>query len=71
MTDLVIGKTIPEARRIIDEYMKMIDNQEFDPSILEEAVAFKNVYRQANRIKCATIGWNALKDLLEESEDRK
>ncbi|MBQ2582362.1 MAG: SUF system NifU family Fe-S cluster assembly protein [Erysipelotrichaceae bacterium] len=71
MTDLVIGKTIPEARRIIDEYMKMIDNREFDPSILEEAVAFKNVYRQANRIKCATIGWNALKDLLEESEDRK
>ena len=71
MTDLVIGKTIPEARRIIDEYMKMIDNREFDPSILEETVAFKNVYRQANRIKCATIGWNALKDLLEESEDRK
>ena len=71
MTDLVIGKSIPEARHIIDEYLKMIDNQEYDPSVLEEAVAFKNVYRQANRIKCATIGWNALKDLLDESEDQE
>ena len=69
MTDLVIGKTVPEARHIIDEYLKMIDDREYDPSVLEEAVAFKNVYRQANRIKCATIGWNALKELLEESED--
>jgi len=69
MTDLVIGKTVPEARKIIDEYLKMIDHQEYDPDLLQEAVAFKNVYRQANRIKCATIGWNALKDLLDESEE--
>ena len=70
MTDLVIGKTVSEAREIIDEYLKMIDHQEYDPERLQEAVAFKNVYRQANRIKCATIGWNALKDLLDESEEK-
>ena len=40
----------------------------FTPEKLEEAVAFKNVYKQANRIKCATIGWNAMKQMIEESE---
>lgn len=69
MGDLLIGKTITEAKKIIDEYFKMIENKEYDADMLEEAVAFKNVYKQANRIKCATIGWNAMNELLEKKED--
>ena len=71
MGDLLIGKTIAEAKKIIDEYFKMIENKEYDADMLEEAVAFKNVYKQANRIKCATIGWNAMNELLEKKEDEK
>ena len=71
MGDLLIGKTIAEAKKIIDEYFKMIENKEYDDDMLEEAVAFKNVYKQANRIKCATIGWNAMNELLEKKEDEK
>ena len=69
MGDLLIGKNKKEAKKIIDEYFKMIENKEYDPEVLEEANAFKNVYKQANRIKCATIGWNALSELL-ENEDK-
>ena len=65
MTDLLIGKTIEEAKAIIDEYFMMIDGKEYDEEVLQEAVAMKNVYKQANRIKCATIGWNAIQALLE------
>ena len=65
MTDLLIGKTIDEAKAIIDEYFMMIDGKEYDEEVLQEAVAMKNVYKQANRIKCATIGWNAIQALLE------
>ncbi|HCJ15317.1 MAG TPA: SUF system NifU family Fe-S cluster assembly protein, partial [Erysipelotrichaceae bacterium] len=32
---------------------------------------FKNTYKQANRIKCATIGWNGLERLIDESEGKK
>ena len=46
----------------------MIDQQEYDEELLQEAVAFANVGRQANRIKCATIGWKALEEILDESE---
>ena len=58
-------KTKEEAKAIIDEYFKMIDGKEYDEEMLQEAVAMKNVYKQANRIKCATIGWKAIQSILE------
>lgn len=68
MSELVKGKSIEEARHINEEYRKMIDKQEYDADLLEEAVAFQNVGNQANRIHCATIGWDALVALMDESE---
>ncbi len=68
MTDLLEGKTIPEARVIIDNYFAMVDGKEYDADLLQEAVAMKNVYKQANRIKCATIGWRGINKLINESE---
>ena len=65
------GKTVEEADKIIDNYFNMIEEKDYDPSLLEEAVAMKNVHKQANRIKCATIGWKAMKEMLEESEEKK
>lgn len=71
MSELLRGKTIVEANVIIDNYFKMIDQKEYQKDVLEEAIAFHNVGSQANRIKCATIGWNAIKELIEESEGIK
>ena len=71
MTDLLKGKTIEEAKKIINNYFNMIDAKEYDPDVLEEAVALKNVYKQANRIKCATIGWKAINQMIDESEEKK
>ena len=47
----------------------MIDQKEYDEELLEEAIAFHNVGSQANRIKCATIGWKAMEEMIEESEE--
>ncbi len=68
MADLVKGKSIEEARRIIAEYYAMIDGREYNEDLLEEAVALQGVSKQANRIKCATIGWHGLEQLINESE---
>lgn len=68
MSELILGKSVEEAKEIIQNYYAMIDQQEYDPDLLQEAVAFANVGKQANRIKCATIGWKAMEELLEESE---
>ena len=69
MCDLIVGKTIEEAKHIMNEYNKMIDGQEFDEELLEEAIAFHGVGKQANRIKCATIGWRGIDAILNESEE--
>ena len=68
MTELLIGKTIDEARVIIKNYMNMIFEKDYDPEMLEEAIAFYNTHKQANRIKCATLGWKGITQLIDESE---
>lgn len=68
LTELVKGKTLKEAKEIIDNYFAMIDQKDYDPDLLEEAIAFEGVGQQANRIKCATIGWKALDEMIEEEE---
>ncbi len=69
MTELLRNKTTAEAREIIDNYFRMIDGLDYNSELLEEAVAMKNVYKQANRIKCATIGWRAIDQMIRESEE--
>ena len=70
MTELLKGKTLDEAKEIIANYFRMVDGLEYNGEILEEAVAMKNVYKQANRIKCATIGWRAIDQIIKESEEQ-
>lgn len=66
LTDLVKGKTLPEAQEILDAYFAMVDGRPFDDDLLEEAVAFEGVAKQPNRIGCATIGWRALQEMMQE-----
>ena len=70
MSELLKGKRVEEAKDIIANYFHMIDQQDYDEEKLEEALAFHNVGSQANRIKCATIGWKAMEEMIEESEER-
>ena len=71
MSELLKGKTTQEAKEIMDNYFKMIDQKEYDEDVLDEAIAFQNVGKQANRINCATIGLKAMREMIKESEDGK
>lgn len=64
MCDLLKDKKKDEALNIIKQYDNMIHEQPFDESFLEEAVVFINTSKQAARIRCATIGWNAADAIL-------
>ena len=70
LSELLKGKQLEEAHTIIDNYHQMIDGKAYDEEMLEEAVALKGVGKQANRIKCATIGWKAIEEMIEESEGK-
>ena len=66
MCDLLKGKDINEGRKIIDAFQKMIHEEEFDADLLDEAIVFINTSKQAARIRCATIGWNAAEEILKD-----
>lgn len=66
MCDLVIGKTTKEAEYIFEQYTNMIYEKPYDDSVLEEALVFINTSKQAARIKCATIGWNGLDQIIKD-----
>ena len=68
MSELLTGKSVEEASTIIDNYLAMIHEEEFDLELLDEAIVFINTSKQAARIKCATIGWNGLKKILTGEE---
>ena len=68
MCDLLVGKSKDEALKIIEQYHHMIHEEEFDFDLLGEAVAFKNTSKQAARIRCATIGWDAADKMIKENK---
>ena len=65
LSELVIDQSIEHAYEIIQNYNDMIKELSYDEELLQEAVVFKDVSKQANRIKCATIGYNGLLELLD------
>ena len=68
MCDLIKGKTKEEAVYMIEQYNHMMHEEPFDEDVLEDAIVFINTSKQAARIRCATIGWNAASVILEEKK---
>lgn len=70
MIDTLKGKTIDEAKEIINTFIEMIKREtknEKDLKKLEEAIAFKNVANMPARVKCALLAWHTLEDMLEKN----
>ena len=68
MSELLKDKSVDEAKIIIENYLAMLHGENYDEEVLEEANAFVNTSKQANRIKCATLSWNGLKDILDKNK---
>lgn len=64
LCDLVENQNKEKANYIIEQYLNMIYEKEFDEEALDEALVFANTSKQPARIKCATIGWNGMKELI-------
>jgi nitrogen fixation NifU-like protein len=69
MTDTLIGKTVEEAKKIINNYYNMIDEKEYDSGILEQANVYDDIYKQPNRKKCALLSWWGADKLVKEYEN--
>ena len=59
-----IGKSKEEVLNIIDNYKKMVNEEEYDKTILEDLLAFDEIWMQESRKTCATLGVNIIEDIL-------
>lgn len=57
MIDTLIGKTVEEAKTIIENFYNMIEEKEYNEEILEQAIVYDDVYKQPSRKKCALLPW--------------
>ena len=69
MIDILRGKTIEQAKKIIDVFAKMIKRERLsdgERKLLGEGVAFENISNMPARVKCALLSWHTMQDLLEK-----
>ena len=69
MTDAVMGKTKEEVEELAQVFSEMVQGQS-DPrqEELGDAAFLSGVSKFPQRIKCATLSWNALKKAIERSK---
>ncbi|WP_181780630.1 Fe-S cluster assembly sulfur transfer protein SufU [Pseudonocardia pini] len=65
LTDLVVGKSVQEAFRILESFQEMAQSRgkvAGDEDVIGDGVAFAGVSKYPARVKCALLGWMAFKD---------
>ena len=65
MIKSLIGKNKEELSYILDNYIKMINNEEFDREVLGELNVYDEVYKQPNRRTCALLPFESLKKIID------
>ena len=64
MISSLIGKTRKEAALILEEYEKMLNEENYDSEVLGELNVYEDIYKQPNRKKCALLPFESLRRIL-------
>jgi nitrogen fixation NifU-like protein len=69
MTEAVKGKTVGEAAALMEVFTHMMRDPGFHPDDdLGDLEAFSGVAKYPVRVKCVTLAWHALRDLLNQRD---
>jgi nitrogen fixation protein NifU and related proteins len=80
MSDLVVGRSIDDALALQEKFLQLMQSQgkgglaelsEADADELDDAVAFEGVSKYPARIKCALLGWMAMKGAVAAAQEGK
>ena len=74
MSEAVLGKKTSEAQRMTLAFSKMTLGEELNPQeqdLLGDATLLSGVAQFPARIKCATMAWKAIYQLVEECQEDK
>ena len=64
MIKTLIGKNIDEAKAIVQNYEKMINEEPYDKDALAELIVYDEIYKQPSRKRCALLPAEAIKKII-------
>jgi nitrogen fixation NifU-like protein len=73
MSGLVLGRRVPEALELERSFLSLMQSRgestlsEGEAEALEDAVAFEGVSKYPARVKCALLGWMAMKSAVADA----
>ncbi len=62
----LIGKSISDALKYMEEFDNMLEEKDFDSDIVGEAQVFDETYKQINRRTCVILPYKGIKRALKE-----
>jgi nitrogen fixation NifU-like protein len=74
MSDLVVGRPIGEAMELQEAFLALMQSRgtanlsDEEADALDDAVAFEGVAKYPARVKCALLGWMAMKGAVAQTE---
>jgi nitrogen fixation NifU-like protein len=69
MINNLIGKTVKETIKYMEEFENMLNEKEYNKDLLNEAIVYDNIYKQANRKHCALLPYLGIKKALEQLQN--
>lgn len=60
----LIGKNVNEVRQILENYKKMLNEENYDEEILGELIVYNDISHQPNRKNCALLPLVSIEKLL-------
>ena len=65
----LIGKSVDDAKKILENYKNMISEKEYEEDLLGELIVYSEISKQPNRINCALLPSVAIDKMLGELEN--
>ena len=66
MINNLIGLTISEAIKYVDNFANMVEEKNYDKDLLKEAIVYEDIYKQNNRKHCAMLPYIGIRKVLEK-----
>lgn len=66
----LIGKNMVDAKEYINNFYNMTNEEPYNEELLNEGIAFSEIYKQNNRKNCALLPYKGILKVIEEYEEK-
>ena len=65
----ILGKSMDEVVKIVDNFSRMINEKEYDKDVLGELIVYDDIYKQPSRKRCALLPCESIEKVVEKNRE--